>query len=72
MSAAADTLQPGPPAIVDLDDEAIRAALEAAGIGGQRAVALLAESTGLEGDALARALGAKLHYPVLDGAALHI
>jgi general secretion pathway protein E len=53
-----------------LGEEALRAAVTTASETGRSPVAVLAESTGLSGDALARALGAALRYPVLDSAAL--
>ncbi len=56
------------PKSVDLPDEAIRTALY--GSDGRSSVARLGEATGLDGDTLARALGAKLNYPVLSGPAL--
>jgi general secretion pathway protein E len=56
-----------PPA---LTEDALREAVAAARATGRTPVAVLAESSGLAGDALARALGAALHYPVLESAAL--
>jgi general secretion pathway protein E len=60
-------LPEGPPA---LPEEALRAAVASAAETGRSPVAALAETTGLAGDALARALGAALRYPVLESAAL--
>jgi general secretion pathway protein E len=56
-----------PPALAD---EALRAALARAAETGRSPVAVLAETSGLDGDTLARALGAALRYPVLEGAEL--
>ncbi|MBS0375962.1 MAG: type II/IV secretion system protein [Proteobacteria bacterium] len=70
MSAAADVLAVPAPYVPEIRDEAIRAAVEAAAGGGRPALVAIAEASGLEGDALALALGAKLHYPVLDGPTL--
>jgi general secretion pathway protein E len=53
-----------------LADEALRAAVASAAATGRSPLAVLAESSGLDGDALARALGAALCYPVLQSAAL--
>ncbi len=58
---------PPPPALAE---ETLRAALATASGTGRSPVAVLAETSGLAGDALARALGAALHYPVLESAAL--
>ncbi|HYQ81345.1 MAG TPA: GspE/PulE family protein, partial [Anaeromyxobacteraceae bacterium] len=58
---------PPPPALAE---ETLRAALATAAETGRSPVAVLAETSGLGGDALARALGAALHYPVLESAAL--
>ena len=75
MSAARDAaeavevaeLEELPPA---LSDDALRAAVASAARTGRSPVAVLAETSGLDGDALARALGAALRYPVLDSAEL--
>jgi len=64
---AAAPPQPAPP---PLADEAVRAAVAGAAATGRSPVAVLMETTGLEGQALARALGAALRYPVLESAAL--
>jgi len=53
-----------------LADEVLRRAVEAAASNGRLAVELLAETSGLNGDRLAAALGAAFHYPVLDSATL--
>jgi general secretion pathway protein E len=53
-----------------LDEPALREAVAAAAATGRSPVAVLAETSGLGGDALARALGAALRYPVLESAAL--
>jgi general secretion pathway protein E len=73
VSAVADVLplDPAPRrAAAPIAEEVLRAALAAAAASRRPALAVLAESTGLEGDALAAALGAALRYPVLDGASL--
>jgi general secretion pathway protein E len=59
-----------PPPVAPLSEDALRAALASAAETGRSPVAVLAETTALDGDALASALGAALRYPVLDGAAL--
>jgi general secretion pathway protein E len=67
----AGTAQAQPAASVQsLSEDALRAALESAASTGRSPVAVLGETSGLDGDALARALGAALRYPVLEGAAL--
>ncbi len=53
-----------------LAEGALRAAVASAAASGRSPVAVLAETTGLQGDELARALGAALRYPVLDGPVL--
>src|SRR5262249_32134979 len=58
---------PTPPA---LTEEMLREALGNAAAAGRSAVEELAETSGLSGDDLARALGEALHYPVLEGAVL--
>ena len=58
------------PRPVSLGEDALRAAISSANATGRSPVAVLAETSGLDGDALARALGAALRYPVLDSAAL--
>jgi general secretion pathway protein E len=68
-----DAAQPQPavaPVPPSLAEDALRSAVASAASTGRSPVAVLAESSGLEGDALARALGAALHYPVLESAAL--
>ena len=70
---AVDAAQPqpaAPPVPPSLTEEALRAAVASAAATGRSPVAVLAETSGLQGDALARALGAALHYPVLETAAL--
>jgi len=57
---------PGP----SLMEDVLRAAVASAAAAGRSPVAVLAETSGLDGDTLARALGALLHYPVLESAAL--
>ena len=54
----------------ELTEEALRAAVASAAASGRSPVAVLAETSGLSGDALVRALGAALHYPVLASAEL--
>jgi general secretion pathway protein E len=58
------------PAPAPLGEEALRQAVAAAAAAGRSPVAVLAETSGLSGDALARALGAALRFPVLSGAEL--
>jgi len=58
------------PRASELTEDALRAAVASAVAAGRSPVAVLAESTGLGGDELARALGAALRYPVLESAAL--
>jgi general secretion pathway protein E len=71
MSAAPEVVRPGEAQPVpELSDAAVRAALEATAASGRSPLAVLAEGTGLAGDALASALGAKFRYPVLDGPTL--
>jgi general secretion pathway protein E len=69
MSAAPDvlTLESAPPT---LSEEALREAMGRAAEAGRSVVEDLAETSGLSGDTLAQALGAALHFPVLDGATL--
>ena len=69
MSAAPDilTLTPAPEV---LSEETLRAAVARAAAAGRSPIEDLAETSGLSADALAQALGAALHYPALDGAAL--
>jgi general secretion pathway protein E len=67
LDAALPLPQPAPPS---LQEEALRAAVATAAATGRSPVAVLAESSGLDGDALARALGAALRYPVLESAEL--
>jgi len=68
VSAAPEilTLQAGPP----LTEERLREAMARAAEAGRPVVEDLAETSGLSGDALAKALGAVLHYPALDGPTL--
>jgi general secretion pathway protein E len=54
----------------ELTDAVLRAAVAAAGAAARPVLDVLAETSGLGDDSLAVALGAKLHYPVLQGAAL--
>ena len=72
MSAAPESLAPAAPVPVPaaLSDEALRAALATAAAGHRSPVAVLAETTGLDAEPLAFALGAALRYPVLDSASL--
>ncbi|HUL59815.1 MAG TPA: ATPase, T2SS/T4P/T4SS family, partial [Anaeromyxobacteraceae bacterium] len=65
-----DPARPDSPAPLSLSEDALRAAVASAAAGGRSPVAVLAETSGLDGDALARALGAALRYPVLESAAL--
>jgi general secretion pathway protein E len=70
---AADAVHPPPAppaALKPLTEDALRAGVAGAVASGRSPVAVLAEATGLRGDALARALGAALHYPVLENAVL--
>jgi general secretion pathway protein E len=71
VDAAVDVVEavdaPQPPSLAE---EALRAAVASAAATSRSAVAVLAETSGLSGDALARVLGAALHYPVLESAAL--
>jgi general secretion pathway protein E len=53
-----------------LAEDAIRAALSAAATTGRSPLVVLAEQTSLDAEPLAFALGAALHYPVLDSASL--
>ena len=53
-----------------LPEEAMREAVASAAATGRSPVAVLAETSGLSGDALAHALGAALLYPVLESAEL--
>jgi general secretion pathway protein E len=61
---------PPPRAIAELADTVLRAAVESAAAAGRPVIAVLGETTGLDGENLAFALGAKLRYPVLEGAEL--
>jgi general secretion pathway protein E len=72
MSAAADAIQPSAivPVVPELDEELLRTALGRAAATNRAPLAVLAEETGLGGDELAAALGAKFCYPVLDGPTL--
>jgi general secretion pathway protein E len=58
------------PPVPALAEEALRAAVASAAASGRSPVAVLAETSGLDGDGLARALGAALRFPVLESAAL--
>jgi general secretion pathway protein E len=66
----ADAFPSPAPAAPALSEEALRAAVASAAEAGRSPVAVLAERSGLSGDALARALGEALRYPVLESAAL--
>ena len=69
MSAAPDVLaRESAPAT--LGEDVLREAIARAAEAGRSVVEDLAETSGLSGDALAHALGAALHYPVLDGSTL--
>jgi general secretion pathway protein E len=72
MSAAPDSLglTPTATAVAPLPDALLRAALETATAARRGPVDVLAETSGLTGDALAAALGASLRFPVLDGPTL--
>jgi general secretion pathway protein E len=59
-----------PPKAAPLSEEALRAAVASGAETGRSPVAVLAETSGLAGDALVRALGASLRYPVLESATL--
>ena len=69
MSAAPDVLSLEP-ALAKLTEEMLREAIESAGAADRSPVEVISQTSGLTGDALARALGTVLHYPVLDGATL--
>jgi general secretion pathway protein E len=58
------------PAQEPLPEETLRAAVASAAGSGRSPVAVLAETSGLSGGALARALGAALHFPVIGGTEL--
>jgi general secretion pathway protein E len=70
LSAAADDVLTLEPALATLTDEILREAVESAAAAGRSPVEVISETSGLTGDALARALGIALRYPVLDGATL--
>ncbi len=53
-----------------MTDAALRGAIASAAAAGRPVIDVLAESSGLDGDSLAIALGATLHYPVLEGSEL--
>jgi general secretion pathway protein E len=59
-----------PPSSPALSEDALRVAVSRAAETGRAPIAVLAETSGLAGDALASALGAALRYPVLDSAGL--
>jgi general secretion pathway protein E len=69
VSAAPDILAQEPTVAV-LSEDTLREAIARAAKAGRLVVEDLAETSGLSGDALAHALGAALHYPVLDGSTL--
>jgi len=70
-AAAGGPLPPEPPpAPPEMEDETLRWAVASAAASGRSPVAVLAETTGLDGAALTRALGAALKFPVLESAAL--
>jgi general secretion pathway protein E len=66
---ALDALAVAPPEPT-LPEEALRAAVATAAATGRSPVAVLAETSGLGGDALVRALGVALRFPVLESAEL--
>jgi general secretion pathway protein E len=69
MSAAiADgrPVQALPDPVPELSDALVRTALEAVANGGRPALETLGETSGMQAEQLAAALGAKFHYPVLD------
>jgi general secretion pathway protein E len=74
MISALEAVQPREAAparhVEPLAEEVVRAAVAGAAASGRPPVAVLAETTGLDGGALARALGVALRYPVIEGAAL--
>ncbi len=71
MSAVADVLlAASAPLVPQLSDDSVRAALDAATATGRSPFAVLAETSGLDAERLAQALGAKFQYPVLDGPTL--
>jgi general secretion pathway protein E len=55
------------PLPVELSDDLLQAAMASAGDAPHSVMTALAENSGLDGEALALALGAKLRYPVIDG-----
>ena len=72
MSAAPESLKitPAKPQAASLSDVQLRAALDIAVASRRPPLEVLAETSGLDGDDLAHALGAALRYPVLDGPTL--
>ncbi len=56
--------------VPELSDELLRKAHESSANGGRAPLAVLAETSGLDGEQLAAALGAKFRFPVLDSASL--
>ena len=72
MSAVLESAGPAAstPAPVVLSDAVLRAAIDAARAAKRSPMDLLAESSGLTGDALTVAVGAALRYPVLESASL--
>jgi general secretion pathway protein E len=72
LNAVPKMITPPPPAraAAELSDALLRGALESSSSNDRPVLAALEEASGLGGDALMLALGAKLHYPVLDGVEL--
>ena len=72
IQAALKAAQALPSTLPVLTAAQVRAAVETAAANGRSPVTVLAESSGLPGDALAQALGAALRYPVLDSPTLMV
>jgi general secretion pathway protein E len=72
MSAAPESLKlkPALPLAASLTDAQLRTALDVAVASRRPPLEVLVETTGLDGDELAQALGVALRYPVLDGPTL--
>jgi general secretion pathway protein E len=70
VSAMAETQTVEAPLPVMLPDATLRAAVEAGAANGRSPLAILAETSGLDGEALAAALAAALRYPFLPSAKL--
>jgi general secretion pathway protein E len=70
VSAAPDVLTLQQSSSATLDEDVLREALADARAAGRSPIEAISAKSGLSGDALARALGSALHYPVLDGPSL--